>query len=164
MAPWSRRRFAASRLRTAATATCFVAELPDEPLDAEADRDKLRQVLTILLDNAVRYSPAGGRVVVGARLVQDDVELRIVDEGIGIPTAMQEHIFRKFYRGDSSGATVGTGNTGLGLFIAEGLVTAMGGRIWVDSSEGKGSTFGVVLPRAATETAARRVETPGSRP
>jgi PAS domain S-box-containing protein len=140
----------------------FVADLPDGPLDAEADRDKLRQVLTILLDNAVRYSPGGGRVVVGARLVQDAVELRVADEGVGIPAAMQAHIFRKFYRGDSNSHDVGSGSTGLGLFIAEGLVRAMGGRIWVDSTEGKGSTFGVVLPRAATETRRGRVDTPES--
>ncbi len=113
----------------------FVAELPDEPLDAEADRDKLRQVLSILLDNAVRYSPAGGRVVVGARLGEaGSVEVRVADEGLGISAAKQEHIFRKFYRGDAGAQSVGKGSTGIGLFIAEGLVTAMGGRIWVDSA------------------------------
>jgi PAS domain S-box-containing protein len=140
----------------------FVAELPDEPLDAAADRDKLRQVLSILLDNAVRYSPAGGRVVVGARLVADSVEVRVRDEGVGIPATKQEHIFRKFYRGDAGTRNVGTGNTGLGLFIAEGLVNAMGGRIWVDSTEGRGSTFAFELPRAKSETGLAGVETPGS--
>ncbi|MBA2439194.1 MAG: GAF domain-containing protein [Thermoleophilaceae bacterium] len=119
----------------------FVVALSDEPLAAAADRDKLGQVLAHLLDNAVRYSPAGGTVTVAARRRNDAVEVSVEDEGIGIPHAEQERIFRKFYRGDSDTGPVGAGATGLGLFLAEGLVTAMGGRIWVDSNEGRGSTF-----------------------
>jgi signal transduction histidine kinase len=138
------------------------AELPDEPLDASADREKLRQVLTILIDNAVRYSPSGGRVLIGARRVESGVEVRVEDEGAGIPAAMRERIFRKFYRGEGGARNVGTGNTGLGLFIAEGLVHAMGGRIWVDSTEGVGSTFAFELPSAATESAVGGVEVAGS--
>ena len=126
----------------------FVVSLPDEPLPAEADRDKLGQVLSHLVDNAVRYSPAGGTVTVGARRADSGVEVRVEDEGLGIPRAEQERIFRKFYRGESGMRTVGAGATGLGLFLAEGLVTAMGGRIWVDSDEGRGATFVVELPAA----------------
>ncbi len=131
----------------------FVVELADEPLAAEADRDKLGQVLAHLLDNAVRYSPAGGTVTVAARRREDAVEVSVEDEGVGIPHAEQERIFRKFYRGEaaSSGA-VGGGAAGLGLFLAEGLVTAMGGRIRVDSSEGRGSTFVLELRVAESET------------
>ncbi|NUT56314.1 MAG: GAF domain-containing protein, partial [Thermoleophilia bacterium] len=130
----------------------FVVDLADEPLAAEADGDKLSQVLAHLLDNAVRYSPAGGTVTVAARRRDDAVEVSVEDEGVGIPHAEQERIFRKFYRGDAAASgAVGAGATGLGLFLAEGLVTAMGGRIRVDSSEGKGSTFVLEL-RAATET------------
>ena len=126
----------------ARTATASSFELADEPLAAEADREKLQQVLLHLLDNAVRYSPAGGTVTVAARRREDAVEVSVEDEGVGIPHAEQERIFRKFYRGDAAAAgAVGAGATGLGLFLAEGLVTAMGGRIRVDSSEGKGSTF-----------------------
>jgi two-component system, OmpR family, phosphate regulon sensor histidine kinase PhoR len=126
----------------------FVVSLPDEHLAAEADRDKLGQVLSHLLDNAVRYSPAGGTVTVGARRAERAVEVRVADEGVGIPRAEQERIFRKFYRGESSARTVGAGAAGLGLFLAEGLVTAMGGRIWVDSDEGRGATFVIELPAA----------------
>jgi PAS domain S-box-containing protein len=126
----------------------FVVSIPDEPLPAEADRDKLGQVLSHLVDNAVRYSPAGGTVTVGARRADSGVEVRVEDEGLGIPRAEQERIFRKFYRGESGMRTVGAGATGLGLFLAEGLVTAMGGRIWVDSDEGRGATFVVELPAA----------------
>ena len=131
----------------------FVVDLADEPLSAEADREKLGQVLAHLLDNAVRYSPAGGTVTVAARRREDAVEVSVEDEGVGIPHAEQERIFRKFYRGDaaSSGA-VGAGAAGLGLFLAEGLVTAMGGRIRVDSGEGRGSTFVLELRPAESET------------
>ena len=99
----------------------FVVELADEPLSAEADGEKLRQVLAHLLDNAVRYSPAGGTVTVAARRREDAVEVSVEDEGVGIPHAEQERIFRKFYRGDAAATgVVGAGATGLGLFLAEG--------------------------------------------
>ena len=130
----------------------FVVALEDEPLAAEADGDKLGQVLAHLLDNAIRYSPAGGTVTVAARRKADAVEVSVEDEGVGIPHAEQERIFRKFYRGDAASGAVGAGATGLGLFLAEGLVTAMGGRIWVDSDEGRGSTFVLELRVAESET------------
>jgi signal transduction histidine kinase len=123
----------------------LVLDLPDEPVAAAADPDKLRQVFSILIDNAVKYSPAGGTVTVHAEKLGEAVELRVVDEGPGIPAAEQERIFRKFYRGAENGRS---GGTGLGLFIARGLVTAMGGRISLTSSEGSGSTFAVELPLA----------------
>jgi PAS domain S-box-containing protein len=126
----------------------FVVDLPDEPLAANADRDKLRQVFSILLDNALRYSPDGGTVTVGVERKLDRVEVSVADEGIGIPQADQEQIFRKFYRGSDAESRIGPGGTGLGLFIARGLVTAMGGRIWVESREGEGSIFAFELPAA----------------
>ena len=130
----------------------FVVELADEPLSAEADRDKLGQVLAHLLDNAVRYSPAGGTVTVAARRREDAVEVSVEDEGVGIPHAERERIFRKFYRGDAAAGAVGAGATGLGLFLADGLIKAMGGRIRVDSDEGLGSTFVLELRASETET------------
>jgi signal transduction histidine kinase len=133
----------------------FVVDLPAEPLAATADPDKLRQVFSILVDNAIRYSPAGGTVTVGAERKRDTVEVSIADEGIGIPQADQDQIFRKFYRGTDAESRVGAGGTGLGLFIARGLVTAMGGRIWVDSREGEGSTFAFELPLAAARERSR---------
>ena len=129
----------------------FVVDLADEPLSAEADREKLGQVLAHLLDNAVRYSPAGGIVTVAARRGEDAVEVSVEDEGVGIPVAEQERIFRKFYRGDAVAGAVGAGAAGLGLFLAEGLVTAMGGRIRVDSDEGRGSTFVLELRPVESE-------------
>ncbi len=123
-----------------------VVELPDAPLPARADAEKLRQVFSILVDNALRYSPDGGTITVGAAVSDDTVEVTVSDEGIGIPQADQEQIFRKFYRGADAELRVGAGGTGLGLFIARGLVTAMGGRIWVASREGEGSSFSFELP------------------
>jgi PAS domain S-box-containing protein len=131
----------------------FVLDLPAEPLPANADRDKLRQVFSILLDNAIKYSPEGGTVTVGVERKRDTVEVSVADQGVGIPQADQEQIFRKFYRGSDVEARRGPGGTGLGLFIARGLVTAMGGRIWVESREGEGSTFAFELPAAASDRA-----------
>jgi PAS domain S-box-containing protein len=125
----------------------FEIDLPDEPLAAQADPEKVRQVFSILVENALRYSPVGGTVTVGARRNADRVEVRVVDQGTGIPAAEREWIFRKFYRAESA-ARDGAAGTGLGLFIAKELVNAMGGRIWVDSIEGQGSSFAFELPAA----------------
>jgi two-component system, OmpR family, phosphate regulon sensor histidine kinase PhoR len=125
----------------------FVVDLPEEPLAANADRDKLRQVFSILLDNALKYSQ-GGTVKVGVERKDDTVEVSVADEGIGIPQGDQDQIFRKFYRGSGAELRAGASGSGLGLFIARGLVTAMGGRIWVESREGEGSTFAFELPAA----------------
>jgi PAS domain S-box-containing protein len=130
----------------------FVVELPEEPLAANADRDKLRQVCSILLDNALKYSQ-GGTVTVGVERKHDTVEVSVADEGIGIPQGDQDQIFRKFYRGAGAELRLGESGTGLGLFIARGLVTAMGGRIWVESREGEGSTFAFELPAAGLTSA-----------
>jgi PAS domain S-box-containing protein len=133
---------------TSADGHRFVLKLPEEPVAAEADRDKLRQILAVLLDNAVRYSPGGGTVTVAARRRDDTVEIEVADEGIGIPPQEQERIFRKFYRAEGAAGAGSGGGTGLGLYIARGLVSAMGGRIWVRSTEGEGSSFAFELPLA----------------
>jgi two-component system phosphate regulon sensor histidine kinase PhoR len=137
-----------SAQEAAANGHRVVVELPEEPLAATADRDKLRQVCLILLDNALKYSRDGGTVTVLVERKDDTVEVSVADEGIGIPQSEQEQIFRKFYRGADADQRIGAGGTGLGLFIARGLVTAMGGRISVESREGEGSTFAVELPVA----------------
>ncbi|HSS74681.1 MAG TPA: GAF domain-containing protein [Gaiellaceae bacterium] len=125
----------------------FVLDLSEAPLPARTDSEKLRQVLLNLVDNAVRFSPGGGTVTVGARRRGATIVLSVADEGVGIPDNEQERIFSKFYRvGDAQ-----TGGTGVGLFIAQGLISALGGRITVQSSDGRGSSFVVELPARDAE-------------
>jgi signal transduction histidine kinase len=105
-------------------------------------------VLDQLMENAVKFSPDGGVVRVEGRRRADGVEISVADEGVGIPSSQRERIFTKFSRvGDGTQAT----GTGLGLFIAQGLVSAMGGRIRVDSEEGRGSRFTFELPAVRSD-------------
>ncbi len=120
------------------------------------DPDKLRQVLINLIDNAVKYSPDGGRVEVAIEPREGGVRISVRDEGIGIASLEQRRIFGKFYRVDP-GLTRGVGGTGLGLYICRELVRRMEGRLSVSSDEGKGSTFSVDLPLAAAGTEAAAV-------
>jgi PAS domain S-box-containing protein len=122
----------------------IVADVGPAPLSAQADREKLRQVLDQLVSNAVKFSPDGGTVTVSARETAEGIELAVSDEGIGVPPSERDRIFSKFYK---AGEGHGRG-TGLGLFIAQGLVQEMGGKIRVDPSEGGGSRFTFALPRA----------------
>jgi PAS domain S-box-containing protein len=112
------------------------------------DPDKVRQVLANLLDNAVKYSPDGGEVEVRIEAQEGRMRFSIRDRGLGVPPAEQARIFDKFYRLDPH-LTRGVGGTGLGLYICRELVRRMGGRIWVASGEGPGSTFFFELPLAA---------------
>jgi PAS domain S-box-containing protein len=120
----------------------FVADVDGGDCTARADPEKLRQVLDQLVSNAVKYSPGGGTVTVSAAARADGIEVSVADEGIGIPPSERDRIFSKFYKPGG-----GTG-TGLGLFIARGLVREMGGRMWVESEEGEGSRFAFALPQA----------------
>jgi two-component system phosphate regulon sensor histidine kinase PhoR len=113
----------------------------------KGDIGSLEEVLQNLLDNALRYTLPGGRIMVRASEQDGMVVISVVDTGIGIPKAEQERIFERFYRVDSARSRE-LGGTGLGLSIAKHLVEAHGGRIEVQSEVGKGSTFFVILPRA----------------
>ena len=117
------------------------------------DPDKVRQILANLVDNAVKYSPDGGLVTLTVEGSERAVQFSVRDEGLGIPPAEQRRIFDKFYRLDPN-LTRGVGGTGLGLYICRELVRRMGGRIWVDSREGAGSTFTFALPVAESPTGA----------
>jgi PAS domain S-box-containing protein len=123
--------------------------VPERVPHVAADRDKVRQVLVNLIENAMKYSPDGGRMEVGLESGQASGEETVIfyvkDEGIGIPSDEQARIFQKFYRLDPQ-MTRGVGGTGLGLYICSELVQRMGGNIWVESSEGEGSTFLLELP------------------
>ena len=115
-------------------------------LAIRADRSYLEQVLINLLDNAIKYTPEGGRVIVSAvEKDSKDIQFSIEDNGIGIPNEDLSRIFERFYRVDK-GRSKELGGTGLGLSIVKHLVQAHGGRVWVDSQLGKGSTFYFTLP------------------
>jgi two-component system, OmpR family, phosphate regulon sensor histidine kinase PhoR len=119
-----------------------------------ADESKARQVLVNLIDNAVKYSPAGGRIELRLARRNGYVEIAVADEGLGIPLSEQEHIFEKFYRLDPDMAR-GVGGTGLGLYICRELAERMGGRVRVSSRPGAGSTFFFELP-VSTSPGVRR--------
>jgi two-component system phosphate regulon sensor histidine kinase PhoR len=109
------------------------------------DENKLRQVLVNLVDNAVKYSPSGGRVELRVRSANGSCLIEVADEGLGIPPEERERIFEKFYRLDPQ-QTQGVGGSGLGLYISRELVERMDGRLRVASEPGKGSRFTVELP------------------
>jgi PAS domain S-box-containing protein len=119
--------------------------LPDTPVLAEVDGDRLGRVLTNLLGNAHKYGRDGGAIRLGLEQHHDEIAFTVSDDGPGIAAADQEHIFERFFR---SGAAVThrRQGSGLGLAIARALVELHGGRIWVESQSGQGSTFTVVLP------------------
>jgi two-component system phosphate regulon sensor histidine kinase PhoR len=120
------------------------------PAEAEvtvlADRDRLAQVLTNLLDNAIKFTPDDGRIAVGWRTLNGEVEVTVADDGPGILPADLPHVFERFYKADRSRAAV-PGGTGLGLAITKHIVDAHGGRIRVASAPGAGTTFAFTLPR-----------------
>jgi PAS domain S-box-containing protein len=142
----------AARAHAPATISLETAAGPSLPAVA-SDRDRVRQVLTNLVENAIKYSPEGGRVEVGASSEGEMLRFYVRDEGLGIPADEQTRIFDKFYRLDPQ-MTGGIGGTGLGLYICNELVQRMGGRIWVESNGEIGSTFVFEIP--ATETPAAR--------
>ena len=123
---------------------------------AHVDNDHLREVVANLVENAIKYTPKGD-VVVDVTGDDDHVKISIQDSGIGIATEDAPHLFQKFYRIDNS-ATREIGGTGLGLYLCRRLAEVMGGRIWLDSALGKGSTFYLEIPRTDRIEAMRMLE------
>jgi two-component system phosphate regulon sensor histidine kinase PhoR len=117
-----------------------------------ADPESLRQILSNLVDNAVKYTPEGGTVDVSAGRAGEGglVDLRVSDTGIGIPTEHQDRVFERFYRVDRARSRE-VGGTGLGLSIVKHLVESMGGSVALASTPGHGSTFTVTLPAPAED-------------
>jgi len=128
-----------------------VFELPDHSLPPVwADPDRLQEILSNLLDNAVKYSPEGGTIRIGAQVLEDRMVISVSDPGMGIPAKELDKIFEKFHRVDRGDARATYGH-GLGLYISKRLVEAHGGNIWVESELGQGSTFYFTLPLAETD-------------
>jgi signal transduction histidine kinase len=118
---------------------------------ALADPDRLREVITNVFDNAVKYTERG-KVSIGLTGDTNVVQFRVSDTGPGIPPEDMPHLFQKFYRVDNS-STRTVGGTGLGLFICRKIVELYNGHIWVESKLGEGSTFFVNLPRLSADKA-----------
>jgi two-component system phosphate regulon sensor histidine kinase PhoR len=115
--------------------------------NATGDPDRTRQVLLNLLDNAIKYSPRGGRIEIALAADSEDLRFMVRDEGLGIPLGEQERIFDKFYRLDPDQRR-GIGGSGLGLYISRELVRLMDGRIWAESEPGAGTVLTFELPLA----------------
>jgi two-component system phosphate regulon sensor histidine kinase PhoR len=122
-------------------------DIPDDLPQIHADEERVGQVVTSLLHNAIKFTPPGGCVKLRARVRADELEISVTDSGVGVPSDQLERVFERFHKLDQSRATQGTG---LGLAIAKHLVQAQGGRIWAESDGASGSTFTFTLPLAAT--------------
>ncbi|MEI7769463.1 MAG: ATP-binding protein [Chloroflexales bacterium] len=125
----------------------FELRFPDEMPPVHADYERLRQVLSNLVSNAVKYSPDGGTIRIGARAEGDIAIAYVSDHGIGIAPEEQEQIFQRFYRVDNR-LRRETQGSGLGLYLARAVIEAHGGKIWVESQLGRGARFFFTLPLA----------------
>ncbi len=123
-------------------------DLPPDLPPVLADAERVRQVITNLVHNAIKFTPSGGRIVLSAEPAGEEVVIVVRDTGVGIPADDLPRIFERFYKADRARSG---GGTGLGLAIAKHVVRAHGGRIWAESIEGRGSTFRFSLP-AINET------------
>jgi signal transduction histidine kinase len=117
-----------------------------EQLEGEWDGERVSQLLTNLVSNAIKYSPAGGEVRVAVREMAGQAVVSVSDQGIGLSGDQIERLFQPFTRLYSGRDIKGTG---LGLYICKAIVEAHAGRIWVESTPGQGTTFTVTLPRVA---------------
>ena len=126
----------------------IVLNLPGEIPPILANPSQFRQVIENLLDNAFKYTPPGGKIIIQAKVEQDQIILEVKDSGIGISPMDLPHVFDKFYRAGNVGSITGTG---LGLAIVKSIVDNHHGRIWIESAPGEGTTATVVLPVAKEE-------------
>jgi len=130
------------------TGHLFTLDFPPDFPPARCDPERVRQVLNNLLSNAIKYSPPGSLVRVSGWIEDDFVGVAVSDEGPGIPPDQRERVFERFARGNDPQVRR-TKGAGLGLYISRGIVEAHGGRIWVDSSPGSGTTIRFTVPRMA---------------
>ena len=142
LAALARGEIEAFQLRAEAAGVALSARLPDSPSLVRGEREKLRQVLVNLLDNALKFTPSGGAVTVSVHSAAGGVEVVVQDTGAGIPAEHLPHVFERFYKVDRARRD---GGTGLGLAIVRHIVEAHGGTARVESREGEGTTVSVVL-------------------
>ncbi|MDD5110823.1 MAG: HAMP domain-containing sensor histidine kinase [Patescibacteria group bacterium] len=128
--------------------TLVLNEPPKKLPLVHMDPDRIRTAVQNLIDNAVEYTPPGGRITVALKKTGRDVEIAVQDSGIGIPADQQKKIFTRFFRGENAIRTE-TDGSGLGLFVVSSIITKHGGRVWFESQENKGTTFHCTLPTTA---------------
>jgi PAS domain S-box-containing protein len=140
---------AAEKMQTASVDHLLTVDAPDDLPHVLADKNKLTQVLLNLVSNAIKYSPGGGEVSINATSDRDNsrVVISVADQGIGIAEKDQPRLFNSFQRIERS-ETVSVRGNGLGLYIVKGIVERLDGTIWLESTEGQGTTFFVGLPTA----------------
>lgn len=141
--PVSLRAIAAEAIRDARKLSAdhtVILDAPEEPFTVSGEKDRLRQLLLILLDNALKYSPAGTSVTVKLASDHPFIILSVRDQGSGIPTEALPHIFERFYRADRARSRT-AGGVGLGLSIAQWIATQLGGELWVADTGAGGTTF-----------------------
>lgn len=131
----------------------LVLELPGEPVFVLANRQAVRRAICTVLENAIKYTPENGRIILGTSQLNDEVEVFIEDNGVGISEGDLSHIFERFYQGSPrvSGEVVDQTGVGLGLYLVRGLVEQMGGRITVQSGADRGSRFSIYLRGCSSE-------------
>jgi two-component system sensor histidine kinase KdpD len=141
----------------------FVSDFPPDGVVANVDSRLIEQVLRNLLGNAGKYSPSGTPITIHGEELEQEILIAVSDRGVGIPAHDLERIFERFYRVQRDDEVEASG-IGLGLAVCRGIIEAHGGRIWVESEVGEGSTFYFTLPFTAVETQASghtRAEHPG---
>jgi PAS domain S-box-containing protein len=135
----------AEKFRTQSTTHTIEAVFPANFPTVSGDEQRLTQVLSNLVSNAIKYSPDGGKVTIAGRTSGGQVEIAVSDEGIGFSPEVEEQLFDRFYRVDNA-LTRETQGAGLGLYIVRSIIDAHGGRIWARSQPGQGATFYFTLP------------------
>lgn len=125
----------------------LIYERPKKFPDMFLDETKIRQIIMNFADNAIYYTPSGGKIIVRLDDNEHTVELRVIDNGIGVPRSERKHLFTKFYRAGNARQARPDG-TGLGLFMAKKVIIAQGGALIFETKEGKGSTFGFTFSKA----------------
>lgn len=144
---------AADELRERAAARSIVVRFDEGFPSVESDEDRVHQIVSNLMENALKYSLDGTVITISGRSAERRVTVSVEDEGPGIPPELQERIFDRFYQVDQS-STRSAGGTGLGLYICRQLARALGGDVWLERSDGRGSVFCLGLPAAAPEQGA----------
>ena len=151
------------RHRAESLGLAITTNVPVRLSAATGDHDALRRVIRNLIDNAIKYTPAGGVITVSARAIVDRLAISVSDSGKGIPEVDLPHIFEKFYRAasedDGPTGSLGTAaGVGLGLYLAQHIVSQLDGELTVESKPGRGTTFTVLLPRCVNDTASAASE------